>query len=279
MSQRLSRTELENRFRAIGAERYHDQHPYHQRMYTGQCSIDEIRAWALNRFCYQRIIPVKDALVMARLDDIEERRAWRERIVDHDGEIDDHPEGGLRRWLALTSQLDDGEIDDHPEGGLRRWLALTSQLGFDKAYVMSMQGVLPAVRYASQAYLQFVQEKTVLEAVASSLTEMFSPQIIAQRVSGMLEHYDFITEECLTYFSYRKSQANRDSLWALDYIDAHATSREDQERCCDALRFKCDMLWTMLDAVAASYHLGGTIPPGAWVPGSNIRTETRSASA
>lgn len=255
MSHRLSRVEFEHTLRTIGAERYHDQHPYHQRMYTGQCSMDEIRAWALNRFCYQRVIPVKDALVMARLDEIEDRRAWRERIVDHDGEIDDHPEGGLRRWLALTSQL-----------------------GFDKEYVMSMQGVLPAVRYASQAYLQFVQERTVLEAVASSLTEMFSPQIIAQRVSGMLKHYDFITEECLTYFSYRKSQANRDSLWALDYIERHARSREDQERCCDALRFKCDLLWTMLDAIAGAYHLGGTIPPGAWTPGQHIHTVARSTS-
>lgn len=256
MSEKLSRPDFETRLRAIGAERYHDQHPFHQQMYTGVCTIDEIRAWALNRFCYQRIIPVKDALVMARLDDIEDRRAWRERIVDHDGEIDDHPEGGLRRWLALTSQL-----------------------GFEKDYVMSMHGVLPAVRYASQAYLKFVQERSVLEAVASSLTEMFSPQIIAQRVSGMLKHYDFITEDCLTYFSYRKSQANRDSLWALDYIDKHAVTREDQERCYDALRFKCDVLWTMLDAIAGAYHLGGTIPPGAWAPDHTLQVAKRSASA
>lgn len=247
MTSKLTPEAFEQHLRAIGAERYHNQHPYHQRMASGACSIDELRAWALNRFCYQRIIPVKDALVMARLDSIEERRDWRERIVDHDGEIDDHPEGGLRRWLALTDQL-----------------------GLEKSYVQSMQGVLPAVRFASEAYLTFVRERSVLEAVASSLTELFSPQIIAERVSGMLANYPFITQECLSYFSYRKSQANRDSAWALAYIDKYATSRADQERCFDALRFKCDMLWSMLDAVAAAYHLGGTIPPGAWQPGTAL---------
>ena len=180
---------------------------------------------------------------MARLSETEDRREWRERIVDHDGEIDDHPEGGLRRWLALTSQL-----------------------GFSKEYVMSMQGALPATQFASNAYLTFVQERTVLEAVASSLTELFSPNIIAERVQGMLQNYDFITEESLTYFSYRKVQANRDSNWALDFINRTVQTREDQERCFNALKFKCSMLWAMLDALASAYHLGGTIPPGAWDP-------------
>jgi coenzyme PQQ biosynthesis protein C len=254
MTTKLSREQFEAEVRAIGAEQYHNNHPFHHRMYQGQCSIDEIRAWALNRFCYQRIIPVKDALIMARIDDIEDRREWRQRIVDHDGEIDDHPEGGLRRWLALTSQLD-----------------------FSKEYVMSMQGALPATQFASNAYLTFVQKQTVLEAVASSLTELFSPNIIADRVQGMLKNYDFITEESLTYFSYRKAQANRDSNWALDYIDQHAQTRDDQERCLKALKFKCSMLWAMLDAVASAYHLGGTIPPGAWDPSTQVGLLSRSA--
>ena len=133
---KLSRDEFEAQLKAIGEAQYHNNHPYHHRMYQGQCSIDEVRAWALNRFCYQRIIPVKDSLVMARLSETEDRREWRERIVDHDGEIDDHPEGGLRRWLALTSQL-----------------------GFSKEYVVSMQGALPATQFASNAYLTFVQER------------------------------------------------------------------------------------------------------------------------
>ncbi|HAN80119.1 MAG TPA: pyrroloquinoline quinone biosynthesis protein C, partial [Gammaproteobacteria bacterium] len=117
MKQKMTRTEFEEKLIEIGAHRYHNQHPFHHRMYTGQCSVDEIRAWALNRFCYQRIIPEKDSYVMAKLESVEDRREWRQRIVDHDGEIDDHPEGGLRRWLALTTQL-----------------------GFDKGYVMSMNG-------------------------------------------------------------------------------------------------------------------------------------------
>ena len=141
MTTKLPRDEFEAKLREIGEAQYHNNHPYHHRMYQGQCSIDEIRAWALNRFCYQRIIPVKDALIMARLEGVEDRREWRQRVVDHDGEIDDHPEGGLRRWLALTSQL-----------------------GFSKDYVMSMQGALPATQFASNAYLTFVQEKTILEA-------------------------------------------------------------------------------------------------------------------
>ena len=243
MTTKLSRQQFETELKAIGASQYHNNHPYHHRMHKGYCSIDEIRAWALNRFCYQRIIPTKDALIMARLDDVEDRREWRQRVVDHDGEIADHPEGGLRRWLALTRQL-----------------------GFDKSYVTSMKGALPATQFAANAYLTFVQERSVLEAVASSLTELFSPSIIVERVQDMLNSYDFITEESLTYFSYRKSQANRDSNWALEYIDRHAGTREDQELCLNALRFKCSILWAMLDALASAYHLGGTIPPEAWNP-------------
>ncbi len=243
MKQKMSRTEFEEKLIEIGAYRYHNHHPFHHRMYTGQCSVDEIRAWALNRFCYQRIIPEKDSYVMAKLEGVEDRREWRQRIVDHDGEIDDHPEGGLRRWLALTTQL-----------------------GFDKEYVMSMNGALPVTKFAANAYLTFVREKTALEAVASSLTELFSPNIIGERVQGMLAHYDFITEDSLRYFSYRKTQANRDSNWALDYIDRQAGSRSEQELCLAALRFKCDVLWSMLDAIAGAYQLGGTIPPGSWNP-------------
>ena len=254
MTSKLSQQDFETEVRAIGQERYHSQHPYHHRMFTGECTIDEIRAWAINRFCYQRIIPVKDALIMARIDDVEDRRDWRERIVDHDGEIDDHPEGGLRRWLALTTQL-----------------------GFDKSYVMSMQGALPVTQFTSNAYLTFVRERSVLETVASSLTELFSPNIIVERVQGMLKNYDFITEDSLKYFSYRKAQANRDSNWALDYIARKAETRADQELCFNALRFKCNMLWAMLDALASAYHLGGTIPPGAWNPASEAIKVRQSA--
>ncbi|MEM7684218.1 MAG: pyrroloquinoline-quinone synthase PqqC, partial [Pseudomonadota bacterium] len=172
--------QMEAALRQIGEERYHHLHPFHELLHSGGCTKDQVRAWALNRFCYQRIIPTKDATLLARLTSVEDRREWRQRIVDHDGEIDDHPEGGLRRWLALT----DG-------------------LGLDRAYVTSMRGALPATTFACDAYVAFVRDRTELEAVASSLTEMFSPMIIGKRVSGMLANYPFVTEDILRYFGYR----------------------------------------------------------------------------
>lgn len=242
----LTPDELEGALRGIGAERYHNLHPFHRRLHSGQCSIDEVRAWALNRYCYQRIVPLKDAAILSRMDDTVLRRIWRQRIVDHDGEIDDHPEGGLRRWLALTDGL-----------GLRR------------DYVTSMQGALPAVQFACQAYLHFVRERSPLEAIASSLTEMFSPAIIAERVSGMLTHYDFVSEETLRYFGYRLTQAPRDADFALDYVRRHATTPETQEAALDALRFKCGMLWAQLDAIMHVY-VNGNPCPGAWASGQAV---------
>ena len=237
---------MEAALRQIGEERYHHLHPFHEMLHSGGCTKDQVRAWALNRFCYQRIIPTKDATLLARLDSVEMRREWRQRIVDHDGEIDDHPEGGLRRWLALT----DG-------------------LGLDRGYVTSMRGALPATRFACDAYVAYVRDKTELEAVASSLTEMFSPMIIGKRVSGMLANYDFITEDILRYFGHRLTQAPRDADWALDYVKKHALTEQQQEQALDALRFKCGMLWTQLDAL---YHVyvNGNPCPGAWQPGEAI---------
>jgi coenzyme PQQ biosynthesis protein C len=240
--------ELEDELRRIGETRYHRLHPFHRRLHSGGCSIDEVRAWALNRYCYQRIVPIKDATILARMDDTVLRRIWRQRIVDHDGEIDDHPEGGLRRWLALTDGL-----------GLRR------------GYVTSMEGALPGVHFACDAYLHFVRERTLLEAIASSLTEMFSPTIIAERVSGMLEHYDFVSEQTLRYFGYRLSQAPRDADFALDYVRRHATTPETQAAALGALRFKCGMLWAQLDAIMHVYANGNPCP-GAWVPGEALET-------
>jgi len=243
MARILTPDDLEAALRRIGEERYHHLHPFHQRLHSGGCTIDEVRAWALNRYCYQRIIPTKDATVLTRLDSVELRRIWRQRIVDHDGEIGDDPEGGLRRWLALT----DG-------------------LGLDRSYVVSMKGALPAVRFACDAYVAFVRDRTVLEAIASSLTEMFSPTIIKARVSGMLKHYDFISEDVLRYFNYRLTEAPRDANFALDYVKRHATTPEAQEAVLEALRFKCGMLWCQLDAIEHVY-VDGNACPGAWRSG------------
>jgi pyrroloquinoline quinone biosynthesis protein D len=246
VSQLRTAEELEGELRLIGETRYHHLHPFHRRLHSGGCSIDEVRAWALNRYCYQRIVPLKDAAILARMDDTVLRRIWRQRIVDHDGEIDDHPEGGLRRWLALTDGL-----------GLRR------------DYVVSMQGALPAVRFACEAYLHFVRERSLLEAIASSLTEMFSPMIISQRVAGMLKHYDFVSEDALRYFGHRLTEAPRDADFALDYVKRHATTPEAQEAVLDALRFKCGMLWAQLDAIEHVYVSGNSCP-GAWAFGEAL---------
>lgn len=232
--------------RQIGKERYHHLHPFHQRLHSGECTIDEVRAWALNRYCYQRIIPVKDATLLSRIDDVDMRREWRRRIIDHDGEKGDHPEGGLRRWLALT----DG-------------------LGLDRDYVISMRGVLPAVRFACEAYVNFVRDRSVLEAIASSLTEMFSPALIGQRVKGMLAHYDFVTEDAMRYFNYRLDQAPRDADWALNYVITRARTQETQEAAFAALRFKCEILWAQLDAIEHVY-VNNNPCPGAWQPGDAI---------
>ena len=247
MSSTLSPDALESALRDIGRERYHNRHPFHAMLHSGRCSIDQVRAWALNRYCYQRIVPLKDAAILARMDDTELRREWRRRIVDHDGEVGDAPEGGLRSWLALTDAL-----------------------GFDRDYVRSMEGALPGVRFACDAYLHFVRDRSLLEAITSSLTELFSPTIIAERVEGMIAGYDFITRDTLRYFDKRLSQAPRDSDFALNYAKTHARTAASQSLVLNALRFKCGMLWAQLDAIQHVY-VNCAPSPGAWEPGVGMK--------
>jgi coenzyme PQQ biosynthesis protein C len=237
----LSSEALIEKLRAIGAHRYHDKHPFHQRLHSGLCSKGEVQAWALNRYAYQAAIPRKDASLIARLEDPALRRAWRQRLVDHDGEI----EG---------------------EGGIERWLQLCESLGFARTDVISFKGVLPATRFAVDAYVAFVRERTVLEAIASSLTELFSPQIIRTRVAGMLAHYDFVSAESLSYFTARPAQASRDVESALAYVIANASTVAAQDAVVAALQFKCDVLWAMLDALHHAYVGSAQIPPGAFEP-------------
>jgi coenzyme PQQ biosynthesis protein C len=244
VSEILSPAGLEAALRRIGEERYHWNHPFHIAMKNGELTKPQIQAWALNRYFYQAQIPIKDATLLARLEDPALRRAWRQRIIDHDGER----EG---------------------EGGIERWLKLTDGLGLDRAYVISTRGLLPATRFAVQAYVQFVRERSLLEAVASSLTEMFSPRIIADRVSGMLASYDFVSRETLAYFEKRLSQAPRDADFALDYVKREAKLPDQQAAVLDALRFKCDVLWVQLDALEHAYVTPGRIPPGAFDPAAS----------
>ena len=237
----LTAEDLEARLRDMGARRYHRLHPFHKLLHGGRCRKGQVQAWALNRYYYQATIPLKDASLIARCEDSATRREWRSRLVDHDGER----EG---------------------EGGIARWLKLCDGLGLDRDYVTSLRGLLPATRFAVEAYVHFVREKSLLEAIASSLTELFSPAIIGERLDGMLKGYDFVTADTLAYFSQRPPQAERDSRFALDYVKANARTPAEQRQVLAALEFKCDVLWAMLDALYHAYVAPGHVPPGAFVP-------------
>ena len=233
--------ELEAALRQIGARRYHNLHPFHRLLHSGQLNRGQVQAWALNRYYYQSQIPAKDAFLVARLPTAELRREWRRRLMDHDG-------------------------DGVSPGGVERWLKLAEGVGLDRSYVESTQGVLPGARFAVDAYVHFVRDRPLLEAVASSLTELFSPNIIAERVSGMLANYDWITSETLAYFTPRLTQAPQDSAFALNYVKVHARTKEEQQAVLDALSFKCNVLWAQLDAIYLAYVHPGLISPGAFVP-------------
>jgi pyrroloquinoline-quinone synthase len=237
----LTPNELEAALRVIGAERYHIHHPFHRLLHDGKLTRAQVQAWALNRYYYQASIPAKDATLMARLPTPELRREWRRRIEDHDG-------------------------DGQKPGGIERWLKLTGGVGLDRDLVISAGAILPETRFAVDAYVHFVRDRTLLEAVASSLTELFSPSIIAERVSGMLANYDWITPETLSYFTPRLTQAPQDSDWALAYVKQHADTPEKQQAVLAALRFKCDVLWCQLDGLYYAYVAPGLIPPGAFIP-------------
>lgn len=244
MSEPWSKAEFEQRLRTVGAERYHDKHPFHVSLHAGALNQGQMQAWVLNRFYYQKSIPLKDASLIGRADDILLRREWISRIRDHDGE-------------------------KPGEGGIERWLVLAEGVGLDRDYVASYRGVLPATRFACEAYIRFVREKSLLEAVASSLTEMFAPTLHKTRIAALLEHYPFANEKTLAYFRTRLVQAPEDVAFGLAYVLGNARSREQQEQCVAALTFKTEVLWSQLDALNHAYVTPGLIPPGAFVPQSN----------
>jgi len=241
MTQLLTPDELEQRLRQIGTERYHNLHPFHKLLHGGKLNFGQVQAWALNRYVYQAAIPRKDAALMAKLDDRELRREWIHRIQDHDGV-------------------------DADTGGIERWLKLTDGLKLGRAYVVSQEGALPATCFAVQAYERFVYERPTLEAIASSLTELFAPAIHAERISGMLENYDFISEDLVAYFRKRLDQAPRDASFALAYVRDNAQTPKEQQAVLKALTFKTNVLWAQLDALHHAYVVPGNIPPGAFRP-------------
>ena len=231
---------LEAALRDIGARRYHIHHPFHKRLHAGELARGQVQAWALNRYYYQSQIPIKDAVMISRLPTGALRREWRRRLIDHDG-------------------------TEERGGGLERWLKLAEGVGLDRGYVESGEGLLPATRFAVDAYVHFVRDKTPLEAIASSLTELFAPNLHEERISGMLAHYDFVNPDIMSYFSRRLTQAPRDAGFALEYVKTHARTPAERESVCNALIFKTNVLWVQLDALYHAY-VEGHVPPGAFVP-------------
>jgi len=239
-SQLLTREDLRAQLQQVGKERYHHQHPFHLMMHEGKLSRGQLQAWALNRYYYQSRIPIKDAIILSRSEDRAFRVAWRKRIVDHDG-------------------------DATSEGGILRWLKLGEATGLSRELVESGQGVLPATRYAVDAYLELVRNRTFLEAVASSLTELFSRDLIALRMDALRKHYPWLSGG-LDYFTARLTQAPEDAKFAFGWIADNAHTRAEQEAAIAALRRKCDILWAQLDALHYAYVQPGWPPPGAFVP-------------
>jgi pyrroloquinoline-quinone synthase len=215
------------RLRDEGARRYHDEHPFHRRMHAGTLSRGELRRWVENRYYYQTRIPIKDALIVAKSDDPAFRRMWIRRIHDHDGV--------------------DGDAGD--EGGLVRWQRLGDAVGLDRAALIACGNVLPGVRFACDAYVHFVRDATLVEAVASSLTEFFAPDLMVKRIAAWETHYPWVERAGLDYFRSRVTQGRRDSEQAIAFVVAHARTAELQDRCVAALVRKTEILWHLLDAV------------------------------
>ena len=236
----LSKEELHRRLQGVGETRYHHLHPFHQRMHAGELTPGQLQAWALNRYYYQSRIPIKDSLLLAKSDDPAFRRAWRKRILDHDG-------------------------DQNGYGGIEKWIQLAEATGLSRKEVIPCTGVLPGVVYAVDAYLSLVRDSSLLIAVASSLTELFSRNLISLRMDQLRLHYPYLIHG-LSYFEGRLTQAPEDAAFALDYVATHATTRTEQEQVIWALERKCAILWAQLDAIDYAYVVPGNIPPGSFVP-------------
>lgn len=230
-----SQAEFEARLRDKGRA-YHIHHPFNVRMNSGGCTAQELRCWVANRFYYQICIPRKDAAIVANMPDREHRRLWVERILDHDGH---------------------GQHEGGAAGGIEAWTRLGQAVGIDRHTLWSLSGVAPAVRFACDAYVHFAAHAPWQEAVCSSLTEMFAPQIHQDRLATWPLHYPWIEAQGLEYFRSRIPLASRDVEHGLRVTLAHFRSRAAQQRALDILQFKLDVLWGMLDAIEKACERGG----------------------
>jgi pyrroloquinoline-quinone synthase len=226
-----TRDEFEQKLRERG-KAYHIHHPYNRMLNEGRATPEQIRGWVANRYYYQIAIPIKDGAILSNCPDRDVRRGWVQRILDHDGfEL-----GGIR-----------------DEGGIEAWLRLAQAVGLQREEVTDLRHVIPAVRFAVDAYVNFARRAPWQEAVCSSLTELFAPEIHKQRLATWPQHYGWIEPEGLQYFRNRASQARRDVEQGLAITLSYFNTRPLQERALEVLQFKLDILWAMNDAMAQRY--------------------------
>jgi len=222
--------EFTARLRAVGASSYHDQHPFHTLMNDGRLDRPSLQGWVANRFYYQTQIPIKDAAILSHCPERDVRRVWIQRILDHDGTPGD-------------------------EGGIEKWLCLGEAVGLSREEMLAQRRLLPGVRYAVDAYVNFCRTRPWVEAIAATLTELFAPPLMAARIATFEKHYPWVKPDGLRYFRGRLTQAPRDADFALRLVLERCRAREQQEQAVAALKFKCELLWAMLDAMHLAYIL------------------------
>lgn len=225
---RWTESEFTSRLRAVGDVGYHDKHPFHVLMNEGKLTREQLQGWVANRFYYQTQIPVKDAAILSNCPERDVRRVWIQRILDHDGTSGD-------------------------EGGIEKWLRLGEAVGLKREELLQQKRLLSGVRFAVDAYVNLARTRPWIEAVASSLTELFAPTLMAKRIAAFEKHYPWVDQEGLRYFRSRLTQAPRDTGYALPLVIERCQTREQQESAVAALKFKCDLLWAMLDAMHLQY--------------------------
>jgi pyrroloquinoline-quinone synthase len=224
------------RLKGVGDQTYHDKHPFHLLMNEGRLNRDQLQGWVANRFYYQTQIPIKDAAILSNCPEREIRRVWIQRILDHDGASE--------------------EI-----GGIEKWLRLGEAVGLRREELLDQSRLLPGVRYAVDAYVTFCRTQPWVIAAASSLTELFAPALMSRRIAAFEQHYPWVKEDGLRYFRGRLTQAPRDTDFTLRLVVERCRTAESQEQAVAALKFKCELLWAMLDAIHYAYVLSPAKQP------------------